>query len=147
VGHYGPTENAWRNSSDYAYAVQIAAALMKPAVYFSQFIDTYSVYYNTDLNQYLTLTNHHIRQTDVGFNGDTSSGTITRSAGYLNWVADYLRNIGADLKYYVDIDEIAEDIADSDGIGIISSYDGEYDEQMVTTSDGQRHRFVVMRIN
>ena len=60
---------------------------------------------------------------------------------------DYLRNMGADLKYYVDIDEIAEDIADSDGIGIISSYDGEYDEQMVTTSDGQRHRFVVMRIN
>ena len=60
---------------------------------------------------------------------------------------DYLKNMGADLKYYVDIDEIAEDIADSDGIGIISSYDGEYDEQMVTTSDGQRHRFVVMRIN
>ena len=60
---------------------------------------------------------------------------------------DYLTNMGADLKYYVDIDEIAEDIADSDGIGIISSYDGEYDEQMVTTSDGQRHRFVVMRIN
>ena len=60
---------------------------------------------------------------------------------------DYLTNMGADLKYYVDIDEIAEDIADSDGIGIISSYDGQYDEQMVTTSDGQRHRFVVMRIN
>ena len=60
---------------------------------------------------------------------------------------DYLTNIGADLKYYVDIDEIAEDIADTDGIGIISSYDGQYDEQMVTTSDGQRHRFVVMRID
>ena len=60
---------------------------------------------------------------------------------------DYLKNMGADLKYYVDIDEIAEDIADSDGIGIISTYDGEYDEQMVTPSDGQRHRFVVLRIN
>lgn len=96
VGQYGPTENAWRNSSDYAYAVQIAAALMKPAVYFSQFIDTYGVYYNTDLNQYLTLSNHHIRQTDVVFNGDTTSGTVTRSAGYLNWISDYLRNIGID---------------------------------------------------
>ena len=60
---------------------------------------------------------------------------------------DYLTNMGADLKYYVNIDEIAEDMADSDGIGILSSYDGEYDEQMVTTSDGQRHRFVVMRIS
>lgn len=60
---------------------------------------------------------------------------------------DYLTNMGADLKYYVDIDEIAEDMADSDGVGILSSYDGQYDEQMVTTSDGQRHRFVVMRIN
>ena len=60
---------------------------------------------------------------------------------------DYLTNIGADLKYYVNIDEIAEDMADSDGIGILSSYDGQYDEQKVTTSDGQRHRFVVMRTN
>jgi hypothetical protein len=59
---------------------------------------------------------------------------------------DYLTNMGADLKYYVDIDEIAEDIADSDGIGIIS-YNGDWDEQMVTTSDGTRHRFVIMRIN
>jgi len=57
---------------------------------------------------------------------------------------DYLRNMGVDLKYYVDIDEMAEDIADSEGIGIIN---GDYDEQMVTTSDRQRHRFVVMRIN
>jgi len=56
---------------------------------------------------------------------------------------DYLTNMGADLKYYVDIDEIAKEMVDIDGIRILSSYD----EQMVTTSDGQRHRFVVMRIN
>ena len=60
---------------------------------------------------------------------------------------DWLKELGTDLKYYVDIDEIAEDMADSDGIGILSSYSSDWDEQMVTTSDGTRHRFVIMIIN
>jgi predicted RNase H-like nuclease (RuvC/YqgF family) len=59
---------------------------------------------------------------------------------------DYLTNMGSDLKDYVDIDEIAEDMADEDGIGILSNYNGQYDEQTVTTSNGQRYSFIVMRI-
>lgn len=94
VGDLGPTEYAWRTSSDWPYAVQLAAGLLKPAVYFSQFIDTYRIYYNTDVNQYLTTDNQHITQTSINFNGNSSNGAVVRSAGYLNWVADYLRNLG-----------------------------------------------------
>jgi hypothetical protein len=94
VGQLGPVEWAWRTSSDFPFAVQQAVALAKPGVYFGQFIDTYKIQYNYELSQYLTLDNHHVRQTDITYNGDTSSGTVNRGAGYLNWIADYLRNLG-----------------------------------------------------
>ena len=45
--------------------------------------------------QYLTrVTNHHITQDVIDFNGDDTSGTVYRGAGYLNWIADYLTNLG-----------------------------------------------------
>ena len=94
VGQLGPVEWAWRTSSEYPYAVQQAVALAKPGLYFGQFIDTYRIQYNSVLGQYLTDGNHHVRQTDITYNGDNSSGTVIRSAGYLNWIADYLRNLG-----------------------------------------------------
>jgi hypothetical protein len=94
VGQLGPVEWAWRTSSDFPFAIQQAVAMAKPGVYFGQFIDTYKIQYNYELSQYLTLDNHHVRQTDVTYNGDASSGTISRGAGYLNWIADYLRNLG-----------------------------------------------------
>ena len=94
VGQLGPVEWAWRTSSDFPFAVQQAVAMLKPAVYFGQFIDTYKIQYNYELSQYLTLDNHHVRQTDITYNGDTSLGTVNRGAGYLNWIADYLRNLG-----------------------------------------------------
>jgi hypothetical protein len=97
VGQLGPTEYAWRLSSDFPYAVQLALAMAKPATYFSQFIDTYNTYYNYNLGQFLTVgSNHHLRQTDVSFNGDSTSGTLNRGAGYLNWIADYLTSLGID---------------------------------------------------
>lgn len=94
VGQLGPVEWAWRTSSDFPFAMQQAVALARPGMYFGQFIDTSRVRYNSELKQYLTAENHHIRQADIVFNGDNSSGTIIRSAGYLNWIADYLRNLG-----------------------------------------------------
>jgi hypothetical protein len=94
VGQLGPVEWAWRTSSDFPFAVQQAVAMAKPGVYFGQFIDTYKIQYNYELSQYLTLDNHHVRQTDITYNGDASSGTVSRGAGYLNWIADYLRNSG-----------------------------------------------------
>jgi hypothetical protein len=94
VGQYGPVETAWRRSSDFPYAAQIALALAKPAKYFGTCINTYTYAKDYVIDQFLTEGNHHLRQSDVTFNGDSSSGTVVRGSGYLNWIADYLTNRG-----------------------------------------------------
>ena len=96
AGHSGPVEWAWRSSSDFPFVVQQALALGRPAVYFGQFIDTHKIQYNFKLGQFLTVDNQHIKQSSIDFNGNTSSGTVSRNAGYLNWIADHLRNLGID---------------------------------------------------
>ena len=118
VGQYGPVEFAWRTSSEFPYAAQQALALSKPAKYFGSLIDTYnytplnSLYTLQDTatdgitgtEQYLTLptiTNHHITQDVINFNGNSSSGTVYRGAGYLNWIADYLINQGITPSNYI----------------------------------------------
>jgi hypothetical protein len=116
IGQYGPVEFAWRNSSEFPYAIQQAVALAKPGKYFGSLIDTYNY---TPLNllndldelpdgtvagsqQYLTrTTNHHLTQDAVNFNGNTNSGTVYRGSGYINWVADYLTNLGINPTAYL----------------------------------------------
>ena len=44
---------------------------------------------------------------------------------------DYLRNYGLDFKEYVDEDALAQGLVDSDGWGIMNSYDGQYDTEEV----------------
>ena len=102
VGQYGPTEFAWRNSSDFPYAVQQAIALTIPAKYFSLSIDTYgnspfNATYDTaaQMGQYLNpITKRHINQNDIYHNGELVAGTVYRGAGYLNWIVDYLTSQG-----------------------------------------------------
>ena len=116
IGQQGPVEFAWRMSSDFPYAAQIALALMKPAKYFGTLIDVNSytplnaMYtFNTDpqgitteITQYLeTSTNKPITQSAIDYNGDTVSGTVYRAAGYLNWITDYLINQGVNPKTYL----------------------------------------------
>ena len=94
VGQQGPVETAWRNSSDYPFAAQQALALAKPARYFGLLMDISRYSKNNVLAQYITDTNDHIKQTSLTFNGDTSSGAVVRTAGYINWIADFLVNQG-----------------------------------------------------
>jgi DNA repair exonuclease SbcCD ATPase subunit len=44
---------------------------------------------------------------------------------------DYLKNLGLDIKEYIDEDELAQGLVDSDGWGIMNSYDGQYDSEEV----------------
>jgi hypothetical protein len=44
---------------------------------------------------------------------------------------DYLKNYGLDIKEYIDEDELAKGLVDSDGWGIMNSYDGQYDSEEV----------------
>ena len=107
IGQFSPAETAWRNSSEYPFAIQYAAAMIRPGKYFAYGIQTNKYRYNAELDQYLiTGTNNRIRPTDVDVNGyvDTT-GKIYRVSGYLNWISDYLVGQGiaskAALVHYV----------------------------------------------
>ena len=96
IGDCGPVEEAWRRSSDFPFALQIAQALSKPAYYFGALMNVNSYKLNSTLNQYLVdSTNQHIIPTDIGVNGyENTDGTFSRTSGYINWISDYLKNLG-----------------------------------------------------
>ena len=102
VGQYGPTEFAWRSSSDFPYAVQLAVALARPGQFFGTSIDTYTYSpFNatwdpaTQSGQFLNnMSSRHLSQADIYFNGQNVNGSVYRGAGYLNWIADYLTSLG-----------------------------------------------------
>lgn len=95
VGQWSPVETAWRNSSEYPFAVQLICALAKPAKYFALGMATQKYKFNTTVDQYLiTDTNQRITNSDVIINGYNDNGNITRSAGYLNWISDFQVGLG-----------------------------------------------------
>ena len=97
VGDQGPTEFAWRTSSNFPFAIQYALALSKPGYYFGSLINIDRYYRDTTIDQLVNNDTHQrITPTTVVINGDTTSGTVTRSAGYLNWIRDYVLNLGID---------------------------------------------------
>ena len=116
VGQQGPVEFAWRMSSDFPFAAQLALAMCKPAKYFGTLIDvnsytplnslySYSIDAQgiaTETTQYLErTTNQPITQGVINYNGNTSSGSVYRAAGYLNWITDYLINQGISPTTYL----------------------------------------------
>lgn len=44
---------------------------------------------------------------------------------------EYLKDYGLDIKDYIDEDELAQGLVDSDGWGVMNSYDGNYDSEEV----------------
>jgi chromosome segregation ATPase len=55
---------------------------------------------------------------------------------------DYLKNLGYEIKDYIDEDALAQGLIDSDGWGIMNSYDGNYDSEEVNGVT-----YYIMRIN
>lgn len=96
VGEQGPVETAWRRSSDYPYAVQMAIALARPAQYFATQIDTSRFNNNSITNQFSNSANQKISPSLLKVNGDSTTGTTMRTSGYLNWIADSIKNLGID---------------------------------------------------
>jgi hypothetical protein len=95
IGQYSPTETAWRNSSDYAFALQLVMAVFKPAKYFAYGLNTNKYRYNIELDQYLIEnTNNRITQDDININGYSNGNQIVRATGYLNYISDYLMGLG-----------------------------------------------------
>ena len=96
IGDIGPAESAWRRSSDFPFAVQYALAIGKPARYFSLLADIENYTRSTVTGQFRTIsTNLHLQPTSLKINGYLdSNGQVERAAGYINWIRDYLKNIG-----------------------------------------------------
>ncbi|CAB4130355.1 hypothetical protein UFOVP116_405 [uncultured Caudovirales phage] len=99
VGDVGPVEAAWRRSSEYAFAVQLAVALAAPARYFGLQLDTHNYVRDTSLDQFVFKdTNARIRQIDIKVNGEEYDNVVYYGSGYINWVADYSRSLGLSAK-------------------------------------------------
>lgn len=96
VGEQGPVETAWRRSSDYPFAIQMALAMCKPASYFGTQYDTSRFYVNDVSSQFTDASNQKITPSILLVNGDTTTGTVLRTSGYINWIADAIKNIGID---------------------------------------------------
>jgi sugar lactone lactonase YvrE len=96
IGDIGPAELAWRRSSDFPFAVQYALGTGKPARYFSLLADIENYTRSTVSGQFRIVdTNLHLQPTSLKVNGYLdNNGNIERSAGYLNWIRDYLKSIG-----------------------------------------------------
>ena len=95
VGDMGPVENAWRRSSEFPFALQLVFAVSKPGYYFGSLvnIDRYSI--NTDIGQHaLDNNSQRITPTEIHVNGKLLNGTVERTAGYINWIGDYLTSLG-----------------------------------------------------
>lgn len=98
VGEHSPVETAWRRSSDYPFSLQVAVAMTKPAEYFATQIDTSRFYVNTITKQFSNIDNQRVTPGLIVTNGDsvTNPGSVLRSSGYLNWIADSIKNLGVD---------------------------------------------------
>ena len=94
-GDGGPPETAWRKSSSYRFAEQIAKFLAKPSRYAGLFFDRSRVNKNF-IGQYVydslyrqPVTNY-VLPTDSNF-----------TAGYINTVSDYLKSLGYTASSYL----------------------------------------------
>ena len=98
VGDSGPVETAWRKSSDYPFAVQIAIALSRPAFYFGTTFDSSAYYRDTDIDQlYMTTTNQRVTKDSFTVPDDgLNSGNVKLTAGYVNWVRDWFTSKAID---------------------------------------------------
>jgi hypothetical protein len=95
VGDIGPSELAWRRSSDYPFAIHFALALAKPARYFGLLIDVENYYRDVATGQFLIESNGHLKPSIVKINGyEDELGNTQRAASYINWIRDYVKNLG-----------------------------------------------------
>ena len=109
LGDSGPTETAWRRSSEYPFAINLALALTKPARYFSLLSNITNYYRDSITAQFLVEnTGQHLSPELILINGYTDGNVIKRSAGYINWIVDYLKNLGIENATYTVKDNLSK---------------------------------------
>ena len=96
VGDIGPVELAWRRSSEFPFATILALALTKPARFFALQANVNNYLRNSFTGQFeVSETSQHLSPTALHVNGYVNSaGATVYTAGYLNWIKDYIVNLG-----------------------------------------------------
>jgi hypothetical protein len=95
VGDMGPVENAWRRSSEFPFALQLVFAVARPGFYFGSLVNADRYFIHPNIGQHALDNNmQRITPTQVRVNGKLLDGSIERSAGYINWIGDYLTSLG-----------------------------------------------------
>ena len=85
-GDGAPAEHAWRTSSNFPFAMQIAAILLQPARYLSLMYDTDAVTWHPELNQIVsTKTNNRLTPAELEVHSRT-----TYVNGFGQWLAEFL---------------------------------------------------------
>ena len=95
IGDLGPAEHAWRKSSEYPYSVQLALALAKPAKFFALCANLQNYIRNPITGQFeISSSGQHLTPQALLVHGQQSGDAIERTAGYINWIRDYVKNLG-----------------------------------------------------
>ena len=89
-GDDGPTENAWRTSSAWPFAVMRLLALTRPGEFFSVFADRDRYVYDTQLEQYLWDGRYRLEAKNM----TPLYGNGVSKASYNNWIIDYNQQRG-----------------------------------------------------
>ncbi len=104
-GDGAPVETAWRQSSEYPFAIQLAMALTKPAEYFGLLRDTNNQIARSlgadDSNVQWEFADTGIRTKVEYVHGEIVDDEVVRSHGYLNWIAEYATSLGLDISQSV----------------------------------------------
>jgi hypothetical protein len=92
IGDQGPVESAWRRSSDYAFSVQVAFVLARPAQYLGAMFDVSRYRFDAELNQIVfTETRQRLIPDRISVPSNGLNNTdVVLTAGYANWVRDHL---------------------------------------------------------
>ena len=105
-GDQAPAETAWRRSSAYPFAAVKALALMKPAKFFTNFLDVSrlstnvsgnQIYSDTGVRQVLNTSKYHL---ETSTNNDTGITTRYQTAGYQVFTVNYLISRNLDIKTF-----------------------------------------------
>jgi hypothetical protein len=98
IGDHGPVETAWRRSSDYPYAVQIALILARPGFYLGTQFDNNRYRYDSELKQITDITSRQrlILDQIVVPDSGLKDSDVALTAGYSNWIRDFLVQQGID---------------------------------------------------
>ena len=97
-GDNGPAEYAWRSSSWYPYAMQLAMIFTKPAQYLTTLFDTSQNLVNNAGNLIYKDSGKIIDFTDVKVNELYYDNTRFKGSGYHVFITDYVKSFGLDVK-------------------------------------------------